>query len=90
MLKKSTTLLLTLATFGALVGSANAARIYKDVTTTDLDLATNWATTSGGATDPASIGTSDALRFNEIFAPTAGTMYYGIAVGQPDGRRHRA
>ncbi len=59
----------------ALSSPAFAARVYKDVTTTDLNTVANWATTSGGATDPLSIGTTDALRFNEIFAPTSGTTY---------------
>ena len=59
----------------ALSSSAFAARLYKDVTTTDLNTVANWAEASGGITDPASIGTTDALRFNEIFAPTSGTNY---------------
>lgn len=54
----------------------SAAVLFKDVTSTDLNAAASWSTTSGAATpDPASIGTADTLRFNESFAPTSGTSY---------------
>ena len=76
MKSKRTNLFLAAAlSFATLSLSAFAARLYKDVTTTDLNDVASWATTSGGATDPISIGTTDALRFNEIFAPTSGTDY---------------
>jgi hypothetical protein len=74
-IKNNPFLIASLAVITAFTFQASAARIYKDVTTTDLNAVENWATTSGGATDPTSISTSDALRFNEIFAPTSATNY---------------
>jgi len=59
-----------------LVPEAGAATLFKDITSTDLNDATSWSTTSGASTpDPAAIATNDTLRFNEYFAPTAGTTY---------------
>jgi fibronectin-binding autotransporter adhesin len=60
----------------SLAADASGAVLWKDATTTDLlDLA-GWSTVGGAATpDPTVFGTSDTLRFNEVFAPTSGTMY---------------
>jgi autotransporter-associated beta strand protein len=67
--------LLAFATVG-LVGTANAAVIYKDQTTTDINTLANWSTTSGASTpDPTSFTNSTELRFNEYFASTNGTNY---------------
>jgi fibronectin-binding autotransporter adhesin len=55
----------TAATIAALSGSTqvNAAQIWKAGSTGDLNLTSSWWTTETGTTNPASIGTTDALRF---------------------------
>ena len=56
--------------------SSFGAQIYKDVTTADMNTVANWSTVFNAATpNPGSIGTTDTLRFNEMFAPTSGTNY---------------
>ena len=71
---KRTTFVVT--SLAVLALHAQAAVLYKDVTTTDLNTVANWSTTYNSATpDPASIGTGDELWFNNMFAPTSGTTY---------------
>jgi autotransporter-associated beta strand protein len=67
---------LLLVAAASLAADASAAVLWKDATSTDLLALSGWSTASGAATpDPTSFGTTDTLRFNEVFAPTSGTMY---------------
>ncbi len=64
-MKRTLSMLVVLALFGFATG-AEAAILYKDATTTDLNTLANWSTTNGATTpDPTSFGTGDQLRFNE-------------------------
>ena len=55
---------------------AQAAVLYKDVTTTDMNALASWSQTRGQDTlDPLSITGADSLRFDQYFAPTANTTY---------------
>lgn len=67
---------LILVAAAVLSAPLSAATIYKDGTTLDLLDVAGWSTSGSAATpDPASIGSTDTLRFNELFAPTSGVDY---------------
>ena len=64
-MKRTLSMLVVLALFGFAKG-AGAAAIYKINNTTSLNSTASWSTTSGAQTpNPGSIGSTDAVYFNE-------------------------
>ena len=74
-MKRTLSMLVVLALFG-FAGGAWAATIYKTADANNLNLLTSWVTTSGGATNPTVINTTDTLYFDNTMGASR-TMALG-------------